>query len=398
MDQVTEAAEVTELTDRIEDVDAAEKDHEADVKRKAKPDEEEDVDYTAVGDHEDDVDKKTKPNVEDGVVEADLTKTDEVVDDEWIDIIGSGDLKKKIVKEGQGIDTRPERGQLVTLRTEGHLDDGKSVDTNENVTFSLGDGDMLQAWELCLPLMEQGEVCTLTTSPRFAYGEIGRKPDVPPNANITYELELLTVKDGHNFETMPLDMRCKMADDKRERGNELFTRNDYSGAINSYTRAIEILNANESADKEGFKKLQQSKVKCYNNLAAAQIKVQAYSAARKSCDWVLSNEKDNAKALFRKGKVLASQGELTEALEITKKALKLEPSNKVIHQELSRLLAKQSEEKEKEKDLYKKMVGDMANMAESTPARTKMKNKYGMFALFAGLLAVVAAVLLQSSK
>ena len=108
------------------------------------------------------------------------------------------------------------------------------------------------------------------------------------------------------------------------------------------------------------------KVKCLNNLAASQLKLDHYEAALKSCNLVLEHQPGNIKALFRKGKVrpgtrqalpsllhgvtegrtegqtlaiplnprlafqvLAQQGEYREAIPILKAALKLEPSNKV---------------------------------------------------------------------
>lgn len=100
------------------------------------------------------------------------------------------------------------------------------------------------------------------------------------------------------------------------------------------------------------------KVKCLNNLAASQLKLDHYEAALKSCNLVLEHQPENIKALFRKGKVrcchpcpvaglgrggdhntslnphlifqvLAQQGEYREAIPILKAALKLEPSNKV---------------------------------------------------------------------
>lgn len=100
------------------------------------------------------------------------------------------------------------------------------------------------------------------------------------------------------------------------------------------------------------------KVKCLNNMAASQLKLDHYDAALKSCFAALSQQPDNIKALFRMGKVhitlvlslslcqslvhsflnssvfllkvLALQGEYTEAIQTLRKALKLEPSNKVL--------------------------------------------------------------------
>lgn len=80
---------------------------------------------------------------------------------------------------------------------------------------------------------------------------------------------------------------------------------------------------------EEEEQLLQLKVKCLNNLAASQLKLDHYRAALRSCSLVLEHQPDNIKALFRKGKVLAQQGEYSEAIPILRAALKLEPSNKV---------------------------------------------------------------------
>lgn len=48
------------------------------------------------------------------------------------------------------------------------------------------------------------------------------------------------------------------------------------------------------------------KVKCLNNMAASQLKLDHFDAALKSCVSVLAHEPDNIKALFRMGKVRAA--------------------------------------------------------------------------------------------
>lgn len=45
------------------------------------------------------------------------------------------------------------------------------------------------------------------------------------------------------------------------------------------------------------------KVKCLNNMAASQLKLDHYDAALKSCVAALAHQPDNIKALFRMGKV-----------------------------------------------------------------------------------------------
>lgn len=58
---------------------------------------------------------------------------------------------------------------------------------------------------------------------------------------------------------------------------------------------------------EEEEQLLQLKVKCLNNLAASQLKLDHYRAALRSCSQVLEHQPDNIKALFRKGKVRCSQ-------------------------------------------------------------------------------------------
>ena len=48
------------------------------------------------------------------------------------------------------------------------------------------------------------------------------------------------------------------------------------------------------------------KVKCLNNMAASQLKLDHYDAALKSCVLALAHQPDNIKALFRMGKVHAT--------------------------------------------------------------------------------------------
>lgn len=52
-----------------------------------------------------------------------------------------------------------------------------------------------------------------------------------------------------------------------------------------------------------LQELLEIRVKVYNNLAAAQMKIAAYDTALVSVDNVLRCQPENVKALFRKGKV-----------------------------------------------------------------------------------------------
>lgn len=272
--------------------------------------------------------------------------------DEWLDILGNGLLKKKILVVGKGEKTRPTSGSYVSIRFEGKLEDATIVEKVENLRFILGDEDVIQAFDLAVALMEENEKAIVTTDARYAYGIHGRpdlKPPIPQNALLTYEIEVLSVGEGPNLEKLSPEERVKLGDGKRLHGNELYAREEFSGAINLYKRGIKYLEGSD--DKDVFC----MKIKCLNNLSAAQLKVKAYKMAIQSLDTVLQYEPENVKALFRKGKCLDGMKKEEEALEYLKKASTLDPNNKSITAELTKLKTRVASTQKKEKEIYQKM-------------------------------------------
>ncbi|NXC58817.1 FKBP8 isomerase, partial [Aleadryas rufinucha] len=292
---------------------------------------------------------------------------------EWLDVLGNGLLKKKTLVPGQGVDSRPQKGQDVTIRLKATLEDGTVVEEDPALTFTLGDCDVLQALDLCVQLLEMGETALIVSEAKYCYGAQGRSPDIPPNASLTLEVELLAARDAPDLELLSGKEKIQLANRKRERGNFFYQQADYVLAINSYDIALRIVGSSSKVDfsPDEEAELLDVKVKCLNNLAASQLKLDHFKAALKSCNLVLEHQPGNIKALFRKGKVLAQQGEYREAIPILKAALKLEPSNKTIHAELSKLVKKHADQRNVETEMYRKMLGNPS--AASTPRKCKDK-------------------------
>ncbi len=61
-----------------------------------------------------------------------------------------------------------------------------------------------------MALMECGEVARIKSAPRFAHGERGKGTTIPPNATITYEVELLEVLEPVNFGSMTEEELAKI--------------------------------------------------------------------------------------------------------------------------------------------------------------------------------------------
>ncbi|XP_034562773.1 peptidyl-prolyl cis-trans isomerase FKBP8 isoform X2 [Notolabrus celidotus] len=281
--------------------------------------------------------------------------------DEWLDVLGNDQLKKKVLEAGEGRDSRPQKGQNVKVHLKTCLKDGTLVKEQSDLSFTLGDGDVIQALDLTVQLMELGEKALIHADAKYAYGDRGSlEPEVPPSAELSLEVELKEATDAPDLEMLPPAEKIALASHKRERGNVHYQRADYAFAVNSYSIALQIAESSSKVDisPEEENELMDVKVKCLNNMAASQLKLDHHDAALKSCVSALAHQPENIKALFRMGKVLALQGEYSEATKTLRKALKLEPSNKTIHAELSKLVKKNSEQRGAEQALYKKMLGN----------------------------------------
>lgn len=346
-------------------------------------------------------------NPEDPLTKASLS--DHPVE-EWIDILGNGQLRKKVITKGQN-GMRPNRGNMCTLKIVGKLSDGTVVEEHEDITIQLGDVEMIQGLDLAIALMETGEVAQVEVDPRFAYGKLGLEPTIPPNATIMYTIELKSSEIEPEPETLTISQRKKIGNRKRERGNWWFTRNEPTTAIQCYRRALEFLmleedslNTNhaeveESASDAELQALLEDRMKVYNNLAAAQMKTQAYDAALKSVNNVLSCQPQNVKALFRKGKILHYKGEHSQAYAVLLQAAKLEPDSKAIQAELAILKEKNAEDAQHEKNLYRKMLGTQKKNNSPTKngkkdSVNKNSSKKIRWSLMCGVTAAAIGVLI----
>jgi FKBP-type peptidyl-prolyl cis-trans isomerase len=110
-----------------------------------------------------------------------------------VKILPSG-LQYKVIKEGNG--AQPKLTDQVTVNYRGTLVDGKEFDSSykrgEPTTFPVN--EVIKGWTEALPLMKEGAKWELYVPAALAYGDHGAGHDIPPNATLIFEVELLTVK------------------------------------------------------------------------------------------------------------------------------------------------------------------------------------------------------------
>ena len=108
----------------------------------------------------------------------------------------SQDLKIEDLTVGAGREAT--KGDTVIVHYTGTLTDGtkfdSSLDRGEPFSFTIGEGEVIEGWEIGVNGMKVGGKRRLVIPPRLAYGEQGAGSDIPPNSTLIFEIELLEVK------------------------------------------------------------------------------------------------------------------------------------------------------------------------------------------------------------
>lgn len=99
------------------------------------------------------------------------------------------------IEEGTG--PQPKRGQNVAVHYVGTLADGTEFDNSLNrgqpISFALGTGRVIPGWDIGIGMMREGGKATLVIPPELGYGARGSAGAIPPNATLTFDVELVKV-------------------------------------------------------------------------------------------------------------------------------------------------------------------------------------------------------------
>ena len=90
------------------------------------------------------------------------------------------------------------RGDTATVHYTGWLQDGtkfdSSLDRGQPFSFRIGEGQVIKGWEEGVSGMKIGGKRKLMIPPHLGYGGRGAGGIIPPNAKLTFEVELLNVR------------------------------------------------------------------------------------------------------------------------------------------------------------------------------------------------------------
>jgi tetratricopeptide (TPR) repeat protein len=190
------------------------------------------------------------------------------------------------------------------------------------------------------------------------------------NQPLEFEIELFQVQEPGTFQrdAWELSHREKYDDipKLKDEGNTFFKAGQYEEAIEKYTRALGFVEALEAANSWESESSQEERDTIANlsillrlNYSAAKIKTQEYKDAIQQCSEVLKKDKNNQKALFRRGQAYLREGrELELAQKDFEILAQLDPSLPELKQEQKVLNEKFKAAREKEKKMFSKIFDD----------------------------------------
>jgi FKBP-type peptidyl-prolyl cis-trans isomerase len=105
-------------------------------------------------------------------------------------------LQYQDLKEGKG--EAAKKGDVVEVHYTGWLKNGKkfdsSLDRKKPFSFELGAGKVIKGWDEGVAGMKVGGIRKLIIPSELAYGKRGAGRVIPPDAELTFEVELLKIK------------------------------------------------------------------------------------------------------------------------------------------------------------------------------------------------------------
>ncbi|XP_044749121.1 peptidyl-prolyl cis-trans isomerase FKBP4-like [Coccinella septempunctata] len=292
-----------------------------------------------------------------------------------------GGIRRIILMPGEGTET-PNEGAKAEIHIIGKFQD-KVFDQRENISFCVGEGleyDIVQGIDIALAKFKKGEKSRLLLKSHYAFKEVGfEKFGIPPNADVEYEVTLLSFTRVKDIWLMSDDEKVKEASQLKERGNIYFQQGKLQLASSIYRRVIQMLKLFEDGRhiREGDPECESTFFSAHMNLSLCCLKMENYQEAKHSVLVALRLRPDDEKAHFRAGKVFFALGEYRAAIDSFQECLEINPNNKAALVEIKLSSNAVKEHIKQERKIYGQMFDRFAE-EDSQREKSEMRKIFNV--------------------
>ncbi|KAI8967526.1 hypothetical protein BDF20DRAFT_899765 [Mycotypha africana] len=241
---------------------------------------------------------------------------------EIIKITEDGQVTKRIIKEGVGLQTTD--NSTVSVHYDGYIYEtgtlfDSSYQRNTEFTFTLNSGKVIKAWELAIPTMKVGEKAEIICTSDFGYGDKGRQYIVPKKAKLRFEVELLGFWESAKSATE----RIASAEKKKMEGNELFKKQALDEALFAYRKGRDFIKDLWNCEAHDLEQARHLMVALHLNIGACYLKMKNYEHAIEVCKKALDRDPSNLKAHYRIAQAYLELGEFDNGIEFIRAGLQV---------------------------------------------------------------------------
>ncbi|XP_034933657.1 peptidyl-prolyl cis-trans isomerase FKBP4-like [Chelonus insularis] len=146
----------------------------------------------------------------------------------------------------------------------------------------------------------------------------------------------------------------------KEMAVELVRQNRIKDAFNRFSKAVKIIISLEPIDdlelnSTLYTNLYKLRTSIYNNMAICQLKFNNYDHTINLCTKVLNRDKNNVKAMYRRGCAFGGNKNVEQAMKDFERIVHIEPTNFAAREKLKIYSELWSEAKKRSDELLKKM-------------------------------------------
>ncbi|XP_023675251.1 inactive peptidyl-prolyl cis-trans isomerase FKBP6 isoform X2 [Paramormyrops kingsleyae] len=288
------------------------------------------------------------------------------------DVSGDRGVLKEVIQNGEGQLIPMDASVLIHFS--GYLEySDRPFESNNRSKhppmMKLGRDVTLPGLELGLLTMKKGEFSRFLFLAKYAYGEMGCPPLIPPSATVLYEVQVLDFLDSAEADeffaltpeqqnTAALSTMLKVANTELGFGNRCFNQKRYGDAKERYKKALTLLLNRKAADQGERNSIAAMKLPTFLNLSLALLRLERPVKALRYGQKALDVEPHNAKGLFRCGQACLEMRDYEKAQDFLLMAQAQKPFNNDINNLLKKLAACLKDSADKEKEMCTRMFAN----------------------------------------